>query len=125
MAAPQHPADSVSGAAAASFSAGTVVVVSLANPREKFWGAILELSAAGLGIRGIDLNSFDDYVSLLRAGEAYGPGEVFFPMHRVERIEADLSNGGIPSVAERFFTVTGKPASALLGTDQPRSVPRQ
>jgi hypothetical protein len=99
--------------------------MSLANPREKFWGTILELSAAGVGMRGIDLNSFDDYVSLFRSGDAYGPGEVFFPMHRVERIEVDLSNGGIPSVAERFVAATGKPASDLLGTHQLRSVRRR
>jgi hypothetical protein len=126
MAAAKHTATQASGARAASrFSPGTVVVVSLANPREKFWGTILELSGAGLAIRGIDLNSFDDYVSLLRAGEAYGSGEVFFPMHRVERIEADLSNGGIPSIAERFSAATGKPAAALLGTYPSRSVHRQ
>lgn len=101
------------------------MVVSLTNPREKFWGAILDLSTRGLGIRGIELNSFDDYVSMLRSGEACGPCEVFFPMHRVERIETDLSNGGIPSVAERFLTATGKPAFRLLGKVQSRSVNRQ
>jgi len=126
MATAKHSAVSAfRGGGQRSFSPGIVAVVSLTNPREKFWGAILELSAAGLSIRGIDLNSFDDYVSLVRAGDACGPCEVFFPMHRVERIEADLSTSGIPSVGERFFTATGKPVSALFGKNQPRSVPRR
>ncbi len=29
------------------FQPGTMVVTTLANPREKFWGAILSLSAEG------------------------------------------------------------------------------
>jgi len=40
------------------FQPGTMVVVTLANPREKFWGAILALIAEGLSLRGIELASF-------------------------------------------------------------------
>ena len=32
---------------------------------------------------------------------------VFFPMHRVQRIEADSQNGELPSLAEQFFAKTG------------------
>jgi hypothetical protein len=106
----------------AAFAPGTVVVVSLANPREKFWGAILELSPAGLSLRGIDLASFDGVVSLLRSGEPANAVEVFFPMHRVERMETDLRDGAIPSLAERFLASTGHPAAFLLCPDQTRSV---
>ena len=53
-------------AEAARFAAGVVVLVTLNSPREKFWGTILEISPAGLSVRGLDLNSFDDFVGLDR-----------------------------------------------------------
>jgi 2,4-dienoyl-CoA reductase-like NADH-dependent reductase (Old Yellow Enzyme family) len=104
----------------AAFSPDTLVMVSLANPREKFWGALLQLSPAGVSLRGIDLGSFDDFARQTRAGEAVAPSEVFFPLHRVERIEADLRSGDIPSLAERFERAAGRSAAALFAA---RSVP--
>jgi hypothetical protein len=32
---------------------------------------------------------------------------VFFPMHRVQRIEIDSRNGDLPSLAEQFAAKTG------------------
>src|SRR5437868_14650112 len=78
------------------FLPGVLVLVSLSEPREKFWGAILALTPAGLSIRGIDLDSFDDSAAMVRAGEPFTPSAVFFPMHRVERIELDAAEGDIP-----------------------------
>jgi hypothetical protein len=106
----------------AAFPPRTLVVVSLSNPREKFWGAIRGLSRAGVYLCGIDLSSFDGFVALLRAGTAAVPSEVFFPMHRVERIEADQCNSDIPSLGERFMTATGRSAESLMAADQIRSV---
>jgi len=97
-----------------SFPPGTIVLVTLNNPREKFWGAILELAEAGLSMRGIDLNSFDDFVRMVRASEPFTPAAVFFPMHRVERVELDCSNGAIPSLSEQFQTKTGADPAQLL-----------
>jgi hypothetical protein len=99
-----------------------VVLVTLSNPREKFWGAILDLSPAGLSVRGLDLNSFDDFAKQVRAGEEVTPAAVFFPMHRVERIELDLRNGEIPSLSERFELKTGHAAADVLGTDGAPSI---
>ena len=96
------------------FVAGAVVLVTLNNPREKFWGAIVELAAAGLSIRGLDLNCFDDSASMLHSGEAFEPNLVFFPMQRVERIELDASAPGIPSLAQRFANKTGLDAERFL-----------
>ena len=106
----------------AAFAPRTLVVVSLTNPREKFWGAIRGLSSAGVHLCGIDLSSFDDFMALLRAGAAAIPSEVFFPMHRVERIEADQRNTDIPSLSERFVAATGQSAGNLFAADQLRSV---
>ena len=96
------------------FSAGAIVVVSLHTPREKFWGAILELAPPGLSICGVDVNSFEDFAALVKAGEAE-PAVVFFPMHRVERIELDARNGPIPALQERFAEKSGQSAAAVLG----------
>lgn len=108
--------------ASGPFVPGALVIVYLASPREKFWGMLLNISPAGLSVRGLDLNSFDDFLALLRAGEPASPGEVFFPMHRLERIEVDASNGDVPSIADRFQIATGHSALAVLGADQHRSV---
>src|SRR5581483_2038141 len=108
-----------------SFARGSVVLVTLNNPREKFWGAILDLTAAGLSMRGIDLNSFDDFANMLRSGEPVAASSVFFPMHRVERVELDARSGSIPSLRERFAAKTGCDPSLLLDTDAgPEGMPR-
>ena len=104
------------------FQTGTMVVLTLGNPREKFWGAVLTLAAEGVSIRGIELASFDDLVSLIKENEPYSPGVVFFPMHRVERMELDLPDGSIPSLSQRFTSRTGlDPATVLLATDHPEA----
>lgn len=101
-------------AEAARFAAGVVVLVTLNSPREKFWGAILDISPAGLSVRGLDLNSFDDFVRLVRSGEPASLGAVFFPMHRVERVEIDARNGDIPSLQERFHAKTEQEFTELV-----------
>ena len=105
-------------AAAAIFARGAVVLVTLNTPREKFWGAVLELTPAGLGVRGIDLNSLDDFARLVREGEPVAASAVFFPMHRIERIELDLRNGDIPSLAERFASKSGHDFAVVLGLSE-------
>ena len=101
-------------AAAAIFGRGAIVLVTLNTPREKFWGVVLELTTAGLGVRGIDLNSFDDFARLVRDGEPAAASAVFFPMQRVERIELDTRNGSIPSLAERFSSKSGRDVADVL-----------
>jgi hypothetical protein len=91
-----------------------MVVVTLGTPREKFWGAILALTAEGLSLSGAELASFDDLVSLVKDGEPFSPAAVFFPMHRIERMELDLPDGNIPSLSQRFESKTGKSPLELL-----------
>jgi hypothetical protein len=99
---------------AGPFRAGALIVATLANPREKFWGAILNLSAIGLSLRGVDLSSFDDFITQIRDGEPFAAGVTFFPMHRLERLELDLPEGSIPSLAQRFAQKTGQDPAPLL-----------
>jgi hypothetical protein len=92
-----------------------MVLVTLGNPREKLWGAILSLAPEGLSLCGVELASFDDLISLVKDGEPFSPGVVFVPMHRVERMELDLPDGSIPSLSQRFASKTGlDPASVLI-----------
>jgi len=100
--------------AAVPFRPGALVIATLANPREKFWGAILHLSTEGLSLRGVDVASFDNLASQIKSGEPFTSGVVFFPMHRVERIELDLPEGNILSLAQRFAEKTGQDPAPLL-----------
>ena len=92
------------------FLPGAMVVVTLGNPRDKFWGMILSLAPEGLSMTGIELASFEDLVVMVKDGESFSPAVVFFPMHRIERIELDLPDGSLPSLSQRFS-----------GQDRPRS----
>lgn len=90
------------------------MLVTLREPREKFWGAVLEITTAGVGVSGINLTAFDDFTSQLRDGDAVTPGVVFFPMHRVERLELDQANGDIPSIRQKFLAKCGAAAEVVL-----------
>jgi len=87
----------------------------MGNPRDKFWGTILALAPEGLSISGIELASFEDFVVMVKDGESFSPAVVFFPMHRIERIELDLPDGSLPSLSQRFSTKTGLDPAVLLG----------
>ncbi len=97
------------------FCPGAIVVVTLNNPREKFWGMILDLSSEGVSMRGVDLAAFEDLVSLIKSGDPFTSGVVFFPMHRVERMELDLPEGNLLSLAQRFAQQTRREAGQILG----------
>ena len=86
---------------------GQLVLVTLQNPREKFWGVITALTPAGVSLRGVDLQSLDDFTQMVKSHERATPSVVFFPMHRVQRVEVDAHNGELPSLAEQFRAKTG------------------
>jgi hypothetical protein len=117
---------SSSGASKASdpFVPGALVVVSLGNPREKFWGMILALGAEGLRLSGADLASFEDIAAMAREGDPFSPAIVFFPMHRIERVVLDLPDGHLSSLSQRFFAKTGlEPSAALSPSSHPAGSP--
>ena len=98
----------------APFLPGALVIATLSNPREKFWGMILALAPEGLSLTGVELASFEDLAVMVRDGEPFTPAVVFFPMHRIERVELDLPDGNLPSLSQRFFAKTGLQPSAAL-----------
>ena len=98
--------------------AGEVVVVSCSVPREKFWGVLLGLSATGVTLRAVPLDACEDWLRQHSAGgpALIGPVTIFFPAHRIERIEIDESSGAVECFADRFRRMTGRdPKDALLG----------
>ena len=97
---------------------GAPVIVNLHSPREKVWGVLRELNAAGVFVRGIDLNTFDDWVQMIVRGERnMGLTHVFLPMWRVERVALDESVDDIPSLAAQFYARVGLTVSEYLDSD--------
>src|SRR5271170_3631135 len=94
----------------------SIVVLSLHTPKEKIWGILLAMNTSGVTVRGIDLNSFDHFVSQINQLEAERVGlpTVFFPMTRIERISLDESSGTIPSMAEIFQRKIGRSLNDYL-----------
>lgn|SRR5579862_7670311 len=102
------------GAHDAPFVPGAIVIATLSSPREKFWGMILALAPEGLSLSGAELASFEDLAVMVRDGEPFTPAVVFFPMHRIERVELDLPDGNLASLSQRFLSKTGiEPSEAL------------
>ena len=93
-----------------SLEPNSIIVLSLHTPKEKLWGALVSMNSSGVTVRGIDLNSFDDFIRqvLDPDGERIGLPTLFFPMQRVERIALDEPHGSIPSLAERFEQRVGR-----------------
>jgi hypothetical protein len=94
----------------------SIVVVSLHSPKERLWGELIGISNAGVTVRGLDLSSFDDFVSqvLHPEGDRIGLPTLFFPMLRVERIALDEARGSIPSMAEMFEKKVGRSLANYL-----------
>ena len=88
----------------------SIVIVSLHSPKEKLWGSLVSMNSSGVTIRGIDLNSFDDFIRqvLDPEGERIGLPTLFFPMQRIERIALDEPHGSIPSLSGRFEQRVGR-----------------
>jgi hypothetical protein len=108
------PSANLNHAASDGFVPGSIILATLREPREKFWGALLHLDPAGLSIQGVELSSFEDATSAVIAGEPLNTAVLFFPMHRVERIAMDLPEGNLPSLSQRFASRTGLDAHQAL-----------
>jgi len=97
---------------------GTPVVIVLHSPREKYWGLLHEINGAGVFLRGLDLNAFDEWIRAVIHDEPFiGLGAMFFPMWRVERVAKDESVGGVMSLREQAEQRTGLTLDELLHAD--------
>jgi hypothetical protein len=87
---------------------GQSVIVILHSPREKLFGVLHEITAAGVYLRGVDLNYFDEWTRAIAGGEQYlAMQDYFLPMWRLERLTRDESSAGLLSLAEQFAQRTG------------------
>ena len=96
--------------------AGSLVLLHLVEPKEKYWGLLVSLTPAGVTLRGIDVALFDDWARQYRTGgEAeLGVTKLFVPLHRVEKIFEDARVGAVASYAERFFQMVGRDVREVL-----------
>jgi hypothetical protein len=109
------------------FEPNSLVIVNLVNPKEKFFGVLRALSPAGVTIRAVNLDSFDDWIhQIARAEEAeIEMMTMFVPLFRVERIFLDEPAGMVKSYSQRFVQVVGREVIDYAGipdTPGPRSV---
>jgi hypothetical protein len=99
------------------FETNSLVLMNLVNPKEKFFGVLRALSAAGVTMRAMNLDSFDDWIHQIARGEESEIEMItmFVPLFRVERIYLDEPAGAIRSYKQRFQDVTGRPVEEYLG----------
>jgi hypothetical protein len=96
----------------------SLVVVNCANPREKVWGVLMQLDAVGAVIRGLDLNSVEDWLSQERnhGDSLITPGTFLIPTHRILRIDLEECGGPVESFGDRYAAACGRDVrDALLG----------
>ena len=96
---------------------GAIVILNLREPTEKFWGVLERLDVVGVSLRGLSIESFDDWMSQAASGEApsIAPTTMFVPMARVERIFLDEQVGVVESYCQRFEKRVGLSVSDYLG----------
>ena len=95
---------------------GSAVIVNLVSPTEKYWGVLGEIGVAGVTLRGIGLESFDDWTAQAARGaeRALDLATMFFPLFRVERIFLDEPVGEVESYGQRFLRRVGRPVEEYL-----------
>ena len=99
------------------FPPSSLVIVNLVNPKEKFFGILGSLSAAGITMRAVNLDSFEDWIRQISHDDEPNIDVLmmFFPLFRVERIFLDEPSGAIKSYSQRFEEVVGSPIREYLG----------
>lgn len=103
------------------FPPGALVVLHLVNPKEKFWGAVTAISDKGVSFRGINLESFNDWVRQLSRREeepTMDLATMFVPLFRVEKIFLDEAIGAVRSYSDYFEEAVGIPAAGYVGVDR-------
>lgn len=100
------------------FHPGAFILLHLVNPTEKFWGILGELGVAGVTLRGISVEAFDDWTSQAAHPEeepTLDLGTMFFPLFRIERMFLDESVGQVESYRQRFARRVGRRVEEFLG----------
>ncbi len=95
---------------------GSLVIVNCGNPREKMWGCVVQLDGSGVVVRGLEIESVEDWLRQERSASEgqIGPSTFFIPMHRVVRIDLDESSGAVEGIADRFRSACGRDVRDVL-----------
>jgi len=98
---------------------GSLVIVHCGNPREKMWGLLVRLDGVGVVVRGLDLDSVEDWLRQEKVGSErmIGPTTFFLPVSRVLRIDLDESTTVIDSYGDRYRTSCGREVRDALMDD--------
>lgn len=68
---------------------------------------MVALKPRGVSVRGVYLQSLEDFTQLVKSDEPASASLVFFHMHRVQRIEEDGRTEELSSQSEQFQANTG------------------
>ena len=84
-------------------------------------GSICALGPAGVTLRGLELDLFEDWARQQRPGSdaELGVATLFVPLHRIEKLFEDARVGSVASYAERFFDIVGSDVRGFLGPQVP------
>ena len=87
-----------------SLNRGSILIAHLVNPTEKLWGVLHSLESTGVTLRGINVESFEDWIAQVNRDEpqALGLSTMFVPLFRIERIFLDEQVGAVESYCQRF-----------------------
>jgi len=99
-----------------------LVVLHCTNPREKHWGLLIAMDDLGVVLRGLDLDSVEDWLAQERAGgePMIVPSTFFVPTHRLVRVDLDESGPVVTGYGDRFLRESGRDVRrALLGAVDP------
>jgi len=82
----------------------SLVILKLHSPSERFVGRLIQISDPGITVRGIDLESFEDWINGVASDEnsRVYPSTVFFPLHRLEKMLLDEDAGEVHSLGATF-----------------------
>lgn len=100
------------------FDVGALVIVHCRDPREKMWGVLVRLDPVGLVLRGLDLDSVEDWLRQERSGgeRLIAPSTCFLPTHRISRVDLDESGVAVDSYGDRYAEACGRDVrEALMG----------
>jgi len=102
---------------------GSLVVVHCTNPREKHWGLLVRMDGLGVVLRGLDLESVEDWLAQERSGgdPLIAPSTFFVPTHRMIRLDLDESGPVVAGYGDRFARQCDRDVvQALIGDDPHR-----
>ncbi|HEX9732104.1 MAG TPA: hypothetical protein VGG06_08945 [Thermoanaerobaculia bacterium] len=95
---------------------GSIVIVHLAGPTEKYWGVLETIAVHGVTLRCLNVESFDDWTRSIayETSPSLGLATIFFPMGRVERMFLDERVGEVESLRDLFERRVGRSLERYL-----------